>query len=308
LGKVTSANTALSKGEKKSPVDAIVLVPGKGVQGDAHFSDLRQVSLLAQESVDRRRPAGFELEAGDFGENLTVEGIDLLALGVGARLTVGSEAILQISEIGKTCNEPCSIGKRLGQCVMPTEGVFAKVMRGGTVRPGDSIEPANIKAGAVLTSSDRCSRGERQDESGPLLVDLLTGMGITVVDYTILPDDQVGLTDKLFFLADRCAVDVILTTGGTGLSPRDRMPEAATLVIDSSVPGIAEALRQGGMKHTPFACLSRGSSGLRGRTLIINLPGSARAIEESSDLLKAILPHAIEVLRAQVTDCGRTTG
>lgn len=305
MGRVISVNTAQAKGEKKLPAASITLIAGKGVEGDAHFSGARQVSLLAREAIDSKRPADFQIDCGDFGENLTVEGMDLVSLGLGARLSIGPEAIVQISEIGKTCNEPCSIGRRLGQCVMPTDGVFAKVIRGGIVRAGDVVETTKVKTGAVVTSSDRCSRGEREDASGALLVDLLKSLKVEVVDYAVLPDDQPGLTEKLSFVADRCAVDVILTTGGTGLSPRDAMPEATAEVIDSPVPGIAEALRLEGLKHTPFACLSRGISGLRGRTLIINLPGSARAIEQSLELLTTVLPHAIEVLRAEVSDCRR---
>jgi molybdenum cofactor synthesis domain-containing protein len=188
---------------------------------------------------------------------------------------------------------------------MPREGVFAKVLKGGQIAAGDPIEPTDAKVGAVLTSSDRCAKSQRQDESGPVLVRLLEELGIALSDYSVLPDDERSLADKLAFLADRCAVDLVLTTGGTGLGARDRMPEATLSVIDRLAQGISEALRQDGMRHTPYACLSRGMSGLRGRTLIINLPGSRRAVEESSAFLKTILRHALEVIRAEVTDCGR---
>jgi len=112
------------------------------------------------------------------------------------------------------------------------------------------------------------------------------------------------LSAHLRYLADRCAVDLILTTGGTGLSPRDRTPEATLAVLESPADGIAEAIRFEGLRHTPNACLSRAVSGLRGRTLIINLPGSARAAEQSLPLLRGILPHALELIRAEVADCG----
>ncbi len=303
-GRVVSVNTAPNKGEKKLPTATVTLVAGQGVEGDAHFGAGKQVSLLSEESIDKGRAKGMELNPGDFGENLTVQGIDLISMGIGPRLQVG-ETILQISEIGKVCHSPCSIGKRLGDCIMPREGVFAKVLRGGGISPGDSIEPTALKVGAVLTSSDRCSRGEREDESGPVLVGLLEDLGVALADYSVLSDDERLLSERLTFLADRCAVDVILTTGGTGLAERDRMPEATLAVIESPAPGISEALRQEGMRHTPYACLSRGVSGLRGRTLIINLPGSRRAVEEGSALLRTILPHALEVIRAEVSDCGR---
>lgn len=303
-GKVVSVNTAPNRGEKKSPAGSITLIAGQGVEGDAHFGGEKQVSLLARESLDKSRAVGMELSPGDFGENVTVEGIDLLSIGIGRRLQVG-ETILQISEIGKVCHEPCSIGKRLGDCIMPREGVFAKVLRGGRISTGDSVEPTTLKVGAVLTSSDRCARGEREDESGPVLIRLLDELGVALADHSVLPDDERILSEKLAFLADRCAVDVVLTTGGTGFGVRDRMPEATLSVLDSLASGICEALRQEGMRHTPHACLSRGVSGLRGRTLIVNLPGSRRAVEEGSALLRTILPHALEVLRAEVSECGR---
>ena len=306
MGSVVSVNSALRKGEAKSPVLEGTLRAGYGLEGDAHAGGSRQVSLLAREAVDScaSTELRMELKPGDFGENITTLGIDLASLCVGERLMVGPEAILQISEIGKMCTAPCSIGKRLGECIMPKKGLFAKVVRGGRLAPGDSVGRTTLKAGAVLTASDRCARGERRDESGPLLVGLLREIGVALADHSVLADDENGLTEKLEFLADRCAVDVILTTGGTGFGPRDRMPEATLSAIETQAAGIAEAIRQEGMRHTPMACLSRGVSGLRGRTLIVNLAGSERAVAESMDLLRAVLPHALEVLRSEVTDCG----
>jgi molybdenum cofactor synthesis domain-containing protein len=301
---IASVNIAPKKGEKKTPVSDAVLIAGYGVEGDAHAGGIHQVSLLAQESIHKGIASGVELRPGDFGENITTQGIPLTSLKVGDRLMAGGEVILQISQLGKTCNVPCSIGRRLGDCIMPREGVFAKVLRGGRIAPGDAIQPTSLKVGAVLTSSDRCSRGERQDESGRLLMELLDELGIVLADYTVLPDEEAELTEKLKSLADRCAVDIVLTTGGTGFTVRDRMPEATLAVIESPANGISEAIRHEGLQHTPYACLSRGVSGLRGRTLIINLPGSKRAISESLDLLRTIIPHIMEVMRSEVTDCG----
>ena len=303
-GRIVSINTGSDKGEKKSPVSKAILIAGCGIDGDAHAGGARQVSLLARESIEEAAASGVELKPGDFGENMTTEGIDSRSMKVGERVLVGRQAILQISDIGKVCEAPCSIGRRLGDCIMPREGLFAKVMRGGEIAAGDAIESTSIKVGAVLTSSDRCASGEREDESGPLLVELLRELDIALADYTVMADEEAELSEKLTFLADRCAVDVVMTTGGTGFSLRDRMPEAALAVLDSHAPGISEAIRHEGMAHTPYACMSRGVSGLRGRTLIVNLPGSRRAIAESSDLLRAILPHILEVLRAEIADCG----
>lgn len=299
-GSIASINTSADKGDKKTPVAEATLAAGVGIVGDAHAGSARQVSLLAAEAAE-----GSGVPPGAFGENITTSGIDLAAVAIGARLRIGSEAIIQISQLGKVCNEPCSIGRRLGQCVMPQKGVFAKVVRGGSIRSGDQLEPTSIKAGAVITSSDRCARGEKPDESGPALVCLLEEMGLSVTDYCVLPDDQAALAERLVFLADCCATDLVLTTGGTGFSLRDRTPEATLSVVDTQAPGIAEAIRHEGLAHTPFACISRGVSGLRGRTLIVNLPGSKRAVSQTSDFLRAALPHALDALRMEVVDCGR---
>ena len=303
-GRVASVNSSLEKGEKKVPVPEGVLVAGHGMTGDAHAGGIRQVSLLARESIDKAVASGIELVPGDFGENITTEGIDLCCLTIGSRLLVGKEAILQISHIGKTCETPCSIGQRLGECIMPREGMFAKVVRGGRISVGDSVELSTLKAAAVLTSSDRCARGEAEDRSGPILVDTVKELGFALADYAILPDEECELSAHMRYLADRCAVDLILTTGGTGFSPRDRTPEATLAVLESPADGIAEAIRYEGLRHTANACLSRAVSGLRGRTLIVNLPGSARAVEQSLPLLRGILPHALEIIRAEVSDCG----
>jgi len=303
-GRIVSINTGSDRGEKKSPVAEAVLISGYGIQGDAHAGAVRQVSLLANESIEKGIASGVELKPGDFGENMTTEGIDAASIRLGERFLVGGEAILQISDIGKVCDVPCSIGQRLGECIMPREGLFARILRGGRIAMGDPIESTSLKVGAVLTSSDRCASGERKDESGPLLVELLGGLDIAIADYTVMPDEEADLSDKLKFLADRCAADLILTTGGTGFTPRDRMPEATLAVLESQAPGIAEAIRHEGMRHTPYACMSRGVSGLRGRTLIVNLPGSKRAIAESADLLRAIIPHILEVMRVEIADCG----
>ena len=301
-GRVVSVNTSLKKGDRKTPVGEAILLPGYGIKGDAHAGGARQVSILANEHV-LEAAAVLPLKPGDFGENITTEGFDLSSLHIGDRVCIGPEAILQLSEIGKTCESPCSIGQRLGDCIMPKHGMFAKVTRGGRIATGDTVEPCSRKVAAVLTSSDRCSRGERQDESGPLIVDLLRELDVFVAEHAILPDDEAGLSDKLSFWADKCALDLAITTGGTGFSERDRMPEATLAVVTSPAPGIAEAIRHEGLSHTPFACLSRAMSGLRGRTLIINLPGNRRAVAESLDFLRVILPHVLETIRGEVTDC-----
>ena len=142
MAEVIAVCTSKKKGTKKQPVAEIMLQEAYGVSGDAHADcqTHRQVSLLADESVDSMRARGFELNVGDFAENITTRGIDLKALPVGTRLTVGSDTLLEISQIGKECHAACAIRKQVGDCIMPREGVFARVIRGGAIRAGDNIE------------------------------------------------------------------------------------------------------------------------------------------------------------------------
>jgi len=149
---------------------------------------------------------------------------------------------------------------------------------------------------AILTVSDRSWRGERADASGPALVQAVIAQGWQVVETLILPDDQPQLTAQLIQWADSGAVDVILTTGGTGFSRRDVTPEATNAVIQRPAPGLAEAMRQASMQITPHAMLSRAVAGIRGQVLIINLPGSPRAALENLAVVSPVLPHAVELL------------
>jgi molybdenum cofactor synthesis domain-containing protein len=156
---------------------------------------------------------------------------------------------------------------------------------------------------AVLTLSDKGSRGEREDLSGPAIGELLRGIGAEVKHYEILPDERDVIRDTL--LAYSGKVDVILTTGGTGLSPRDVTPDATLEVIDREVPGIAEAMRVEGLKKTSRAMLSRAVAGVKGQTLIINLPGSPRAVKENLAVIMDVIPHAVEKIKGDTSECAR---
>ena len=128
-----------NKGERKKPVESVELRENHGIVGDAHAGDWhRQVSLLAQESIDKMRALGLDVSAGDFAENITTIGIDLVSLPIGTRLQIG-ETLLEVTQIGKECHTRCAIFYQAGDCVMPKEGIFAKVITGGTIRPGDEI-------------------------------------------------------------------------------------------------------------------------------------------------------------------------
>lgn len=148
---------------------------------------------------------------------------------------------------------------------------------------------------AVITVSDKGYRGERQDVSGPLVVQALEAMGAVVVERLILPDEPQQIAEALKCLADSGKVDLIITTGGTGAAPRDYTPEATRQVIEREMPGLAELLRWQGYQKTPWAVLSRGIAGLRGRCLIINLAGSRHAVEDGMAILKPVLIHALQM-------------
>ncbi len=149
---------------------------------------------------------------------------------------------------------------------------------------------------AVITASDACSRGERPDDSGAALVELLGAIGAEVVETRILSDDLEPLVQTLKQIAGRSDVNLILTTGGTGLGPRDNMPEAMLQVIEREVPGIAEAIRAESLKVNRMAMISRGVAGVSSGTLIINLPGSPKAVRETFAVIKPVLAHAVDLL------------
>lgn len=158
----------------------------------------------------------------------------------------------------------------------------------------------SLRAG-ILTISDKGARGERADSSGAAIRELLSPLA-QVAAYEVVPDEAEAIADRLRRWADELALDLILTTGGTGLSPRDVTPEATLQVVERLVPGLAEAMRQDGRQHTPMAMLGRAVAGVRGRTLIVNLPGGEKGVRENLATILPVLPHALEVLRAEVGD------
>lgn len=155
---------------------------------------------------------------------------------------------------------------------------------------------------AILTISDRSYYGEREDSSGPIICDMLKEINSEVIFSQIIPDERDIITQKLIELSDNLRADFIVTTGGTGLGPRDVTPEATLDVIDKRVPGLEEAMRAESTKITPHGMLSRAVAGVRGKTLIVNLPGSPKAVKENLSVILSAIPHAIEILKGKKAD------
>ena len=311
-GRVLAVCISERKGIQKTEVPSATFVEDWGIEGDAHAGKWhRQVSLLSFEKIEEFRARGADVNFGAFGENLIVEGFDLRMIPVGTRFRIG-DAVLELTQIGKECHSHCAIYKVMGDCIMPREGVFTKVLKGGTVKAGDTVEqlplsPDRPFTAAVITLSDKGFRGEREDKSGPLIAERLKGEGYEVVETLLLPDKRARIEYELKRLADQRQVNVIFTTGGTGFSERDVTPEATLAVCDRMAPGIAEAMRWYSLQITPRAMLSRQASGIRGKTLIVNMPGSPKACREDLDFILPSLAHGLGILRGTDGECGNET-
>ena len=299
------------RGIQKSEVAEANLKVDWGIVGDAHAGNWhRQVSLLSYEKIQEFKEKGAEIVSGAFGENLIVEGYDLGNLPVGSRFRVGDEVELEITQIGKECHSHCEIYKAMGDCIMPREGGFAKVIKSGHITLGDTItllpdNPDRPLTAAVITLSDKGAAGLREDKSGPIIVDELKREGYEIIETLILPDELSLIKKNLIRLSDQRQVNLIITTGGTGFSERDCTPEATMAVATRNAPGIAEAIRAGSMQMTRRAMLSREASVIRNKTLIVNLPGSPKAVKESLGFVIDQLEHGIRILTGRDSECAR---
>ena len=309
MGKLLAICTSPQRGTVKTEVESARLTPEWGIETDAHGGNWhRQVSLLSAEKIENFRKKIW-VDYGAFGENLVVEGYDFRNLPVTSRFAIG-DVVLEMTQIGKECHNDCVIKQKTGECIMPREGVFARVLQGGEIHVGDEVTllppPENppLRA-AVITLSDKGSRREREDKSGPLIVEMLTAAGYQVEETMILPDEAKALKAQLIRLADGRQVNLILTTGGTGFAPRDITPEATYAVADRNAPGIAEAMRYHSLSITPRGMLSRAASVLRGKTLIVNLPGSPKAVKENLEYILPSLEHGVRIAAGLDGECAR---
>lgn len=303
IGKVIAVNISEKKGTIKHSVEDGVNVDLMGIVGDAHAGNWhRQVSLLDQASVQKMWDRGAKgLVPGIFAENITTEGLDLYNLPLGTKFQI-NDVVLELTQIGKECHQHCQIYQQVGMCVMPTDGVFTKVLHPGKIKAGDEIQAVLPIRAIIITLSDKGAAGLREDKSGPALVQALNNRA-EIVRTVLLPDDKDLLAETLRQIADNNEADLVLTTGGTGFAPRDFTPEATLAVIERRTQGIPEAMRATSLKITPHAMLSRAEAGIRKQTLIVNLPGSPKAALECLEVLLPALGHAIETLRGEAYEC-----
>ena len=312
MGKIHALCVSEQKGTLKQPIDKVLFQTEWGIAGDAHAGSWhRQVSFLGLKEVEDFRKLGSDVRFGAFGENIVAEGFRFKELPVGTRLHAG-EAWFEITQIGKECHKGCAIREQVGDCIMPREGIFGRVLHGGWVRTGDELElvaPGEKMPldAAIITASDKGSRGERIDRSGAKVQEMLEAAGYSVAEKAILPDEQSGIEQKMKDYADR-GLGLVVTTGGTGFSIRDVTPEATLAVCERLAPGIPEAMRALSLKVTDRAMLSRAQAGIHKRTLIVNLPGSVKAVAECLGFVLPTLQHGIEILRGDAGECGNPHG
>jgi molybdenum cofactor synthesis domain-containing protein len=299
---IKSVNISLEKGTIKEPVPKILL-DATGVQGDAHAGLWhRQVSLLGTESIEKFSAGNKrKINYGEFAENITTQGELLYKMNPLDKLS-NKNISLEITQIGKKCHgDNCVIFREVGNCVMPKEGIFARVISGGAMRAGDSLEyhPKIFKV-AVITLSDRASKGVYKDMSGEVIEKRLKSHFEIknrqyLIEKIILPDEKYQLEHRFKQLLEQ-NTDLIFTTGGTGIGPRDITPEVINPLLDKEIPGIMDMIRLKYGQSNPAALLSRSIAGVTGKTMVFTLPGSPKAVEEYMNEVVSLLDHAILML------------
>jgi molybdopterin adenylyltransferase len=301
---VISVNSSENKGTIKTPVPAIIL-DYNGVQGDAHAGSWhRQVSLLAEESILKfSNQAARQIGYGEFAENITTRGIELWNTHPLDRFTLG-EVELEVTQIGKECHgSSCAIFKEVGNCVMPKEGIFARVIKPGSLKAGDKMQyRPYIFDIQIITLSDRASRGEYEDLSGPHIAGMVSAFFGELgwkcnIDVTLIPDDAEQLQILLEGFLES-GTDIVFTTGGTGIGPRDITVDVVKSMLDKELPGIMELIRYKYGSLKPNALISRAIAGVMGNLLVYTLPGSVKAVTEYCSEILPTLQHTIMMLHA----------
>jgi molybdenum cofactor synthesis domain-containing protein len=306
-GKITHISKSDKKGVPKTNVTQSKIIAAYGLEGDAHAGNWhRQVSLLAQESIDKIRNKGLDVSGGDFAENITTLGVDIPNVKVGEHILLGGAEIV-VSQIGKVCHARCAIFKTVGDCVMPREGIFGEVLKGGTIRVGSAvcIQPKKGLSVGLITLSDRASRGLYPDETGPALEKFIREkLPVSYVRKEIIPDEIKRLELVLTDFCDIQKHDLVITNGSTGVSPRDIAPDAMLNIITRRLPGYEELMRAKSREKTINAIISRAVCGTRSETLIISVPGSPKGAVENLEAVIDAVTHTIEKLQGDEKSCG----
>ena len=306
MSEIYAISTSDKKGTRKTNVESAFFENDFGIKGDAHAGKWhRQVSLLALESVHKMTAKGLKVKSGDFAENITTIGLDLLSLPIGTELKIGKISLI-ISQKGKICHNRCAIYKLAGDCVMPKEGIFGTVRGSGEVKVGERIENLgkNGLSVGIITLSDRASSGEREDKTGPDIDKYLReNAAVSFIRREVIPDEKERLEVMIKDFADNQQFDVIITNGSTGVSPRDIAPEATLPLIERRLSGFEEAMRQESFKITKTAIVSRAVCGMRCSSLIINLPGSPKGAIENLSVIMPAIEHTVKKVHGDKSDC-----
>jgi len=298
---ILSVNISEKKGVIKKPVEKICLCE-TGIIGDAHAGNWhRQVSLLAQESIDKaEEKTGRKFPPGTFAENLTTRGVEVHKTAMFDRFE-NEDVELEVTQIGKKCHSTCAIGKQIGNCIMPLEGIFCRVIRGGNIIAGSVFEykPRYIKT-KVITLSDRAFRGVYEDLSGPKITESLTKHFDSInrhykIENLIIPDEKEQLELEIHkALVEN--TDIIITTGGTGIGARDITPDVIKPMLEKEITGIMELVRVKYGMVNPNAVISRSVAGTIGNSLIYCLPGSLKATEEYLAEILPTIEHSLRMI------------
>jgi len=300
--KILSVNLSDKRGRKHA-VEQII-INKEGIEGDVHAGTVRPMSLLGTDHIDlfRKLTGSREFEYGEFAENMTVEGMGELKVKIFDRFISG-DIELEVVKAGKPFHDKFRVA---GNYLMPKEGVFCRVFKTGTLKAGDTItDIPKIYKVNVITLSDRASRGVYEDKSGQRIVELTEAFFTKKnerfdIEHAIIPDDPQAL-ETLLLKAREKKSDVVFTTGGTGIGPRDFTPEVVMALMEKEIPGIMEMIRLKYGMEKPNALLSRGVAGVMGETLVYALPGSVKAVNEyMTEILKTLMHlfymlHGIDV-------------
>jgi len=300
--KILSVNVSEKKGTIKKPVESIRLA-NTGIERDAHSGPWnRMVSLLGVESIEKfSKDAGRKIKYGEFAENITTKGLKLYKTLPLDRF-VNETIDLEVTQIGKKCHGTnCQIFQEVGNCVMPKEGIFARVIKQGEMKAGDRLvyQPRTIKT-TVITLSYRASQGFYPDRSGKEIEKRVTVFWEekhrrSAVDYLLIPDNAKMLVNAIKHSINNES-DFIFTTGGTGIGPKDITPDVMKPLFDKEIPGIMDLIRIKYGAEKPAALISRSVAGVIGKTMVYCLPGSTKAVSEYLDEILKTVEHSLYMI------------